>query len=63
MQPPGLKRIIYPFKGIRIKCRRKLIGKREKEIYHRGRKDRIVDRAMKRGEKHLYRLFISQFEE
>ena len=63
MQPPGLKRIIYPFKGIRIKVRRKLIGKREKEIYHRGRKDRLIDRSMKRGEKHLFKVFINRLEE
>lgn len=63
MQPPGLKRIIYPFKGIRIKSSRKLIGNHEKKIYIQGRKDRIVDRAMKRGEKHLFKLFINQSEE
>lgn len=63
MQPPGLKRIIYPFKGIRIKCRRKLIGNSEKKIYIRGRKDRVIDRAMKRGEKHLYKIFINQSKE
>lgn len=60
MQPSGLKRIIYSFKGVRIKGRRKLIGKKEKEVFHRGRKDRLIDRSMKRGEKHLFKEYLAQ---
>lgn len=61
MQPPGLIRPIYSFKGTRIRGRRKLIGNREKKLFFRGKKDRKTDRAMKRGEKHLFRIFLYKF--
>ncbi|WP_291599130.1 hypothetical protein [Bacteroides sp.] len=60
MQPTGNKRIIHSFKGIRIRQTRKLIGNAEKKKFIRGRKDRTIDRAMKRGEKHLYKKYLTQ---
>jgi|GEM_PF-4373689 len=61
MLPPGYLRSLYSFKGIRIKVRRKLIGNSEKKIYIRGRKDRTIDRSMKRGEKHQFKLQLRLF--
>jgi len=58
MLPTGYKRIIHSFKGLRSKDRRKLIGKEEKRNFKRSRKNRMIDRSIKRGEKHLYRKYM-----
>ncbi len=60
MQPTGNKRIIHSFKGVRIRQTRKLIGNAEKKKFIRGPKDRKIDRAMKRGEKHLFKKYLAQ---
>lgn len=59
MQPPGYLRSLYSFKGLRFRQRRKLIDKNDKKIHIRPRKNRYIDRSMKRGEKHQFRLTIN----
>lgn len=63
MQPLGYIRPLYAFKGIRFKQRRKLVDKYEKKVFKRPHKNRYVDRSMKRGEKHLFRIFLNRMEE
>lgn len=58
MKPIGYERkYIYCFKGIRIRYSRRASKKVNHEYIQ---KDYIYDRAMKRGEKHLFKLYINK---